>query len=86
MARVTIEDCLKNVKNRFELVHVAASRVRQLSRGSVPLVECDNKNVVTSLREIAANLVSVRLVTQQELDEDNIKVDLPEFVPQQQEI
>ncbi|MEW6261606.1 MAG: DNA-directed RNA polymerase subunit omega [Thermodesulfobacteriota bacterium] len=54
MARVTVEDCLKQVDNRFELVHLAARRVRQLRGGATPLLECDNKDVVTALREIAA--------------------------------
>lgn len=55
MARVTVEDCLKNVKNRFELVLVAAKRARQLMRGKEPKVEWDNdKSTVVALREIAA--------------------------------
>lgn len=59
MARVTVEDCLRNVENRFALVHLAARRVRQLIKGSEPLVESDNKEVVTALREIAATKVKV---------------------------
>ena len=58
MARVTVEDCIERVPNRFELVHVAAKRTKQLKRGGRPLVECENKEVVTSLREIAQGLVS----------------------------
>ena len=55
MARVTVEDCLKNVKNRFELVIVAAKRARQLMRGKEPKVPWDNdKATVVALREIAA--------------------------------
>lgn len=55
MARVTVEDCLKNVKNRFELVILAAKRARQLMRGKDPKVEWDNdKPTVVALREIAA--------------------------------
>lgn len=56
MARVTVEDCLRNVKNRFELVLIAAKRARQLMRGtSEPKVEWDNdKPTVVALREIAA--------------------------------
>lgn len=54
MARVTVEDCLKNVKNRFELVIIAAKRARQLMRGKEPLVDWDNdKSTVVALREIA---------------------------------
>lgn len=60
MARVTVEDCLKNVKNRFELVIVAAKRARQLMRGKEPKVEWDNdKSTVVALREIAAGYVDV---------------------------
>jgi DNA-directed RNA polymerase subunit omega len=57
MARVTVEDCIERVPNRFELVHVAAKRTKQLKRGGRALVECENKEVVTSLREIAQGLV-----------------------------
>ena len=55
MARVTVEDCLKNVKNRFELVMIAAKRARQLMRGSSePKVAWENdKPTVVALREIA---------------------------------
>lgn len=53
MARVTVEDCLDNVDNRFALVHIAAHRTKQLYRGSSPLITCKNREVVTSLREIA---------------------------------
>ncbi len=57
MARITVEDCLKNVDNRFELIHLSAKRVRQLRKGSEPLVESKNTDVVVSLREIAAGEV-----------------------------
>jgi DNA-directed RNA polymerase subunit omega len=57
MARVTVEDCLNHVPNRFALVHLAARRVRQLVKGSHRLVPSKNKDVVTSLREIAAQKV-----------------------------
>lgn len=53
MARVTVEDCLEKVPNRFALVVLASERARQISRGAQALVECDNKPAVTSLREIA---------------------------------
>lgn len=54
MARVTVEDCLRNVKNRFELVMIAAKRARQLMHGKDPRVEWDNdKATVVALREIA---------------------------------
>ena len=57
VARVTVEDCLELVGNRFALVILAAERARQLSRGAPPMVECDNKVAVTSLREIAEGKV-----------------------------
>ncbi len=58
MARVTIEDCLKNVNNRFTLVHLAAKRVRQVREGADLLVKkSNNEDVVTVLREIAANRI-----------------------------
>lgn len=60
MARVTVEDCLKNVKNRFELVIVAAKRARQLMHGKEAKVEWDNdKATVVALREIAAGYTDV---------------------------
>lgn len=60
MARITVEDCLENVPNRFELVLVAARRAKQLLKGARPLVESENKEVVTGLREIAAREVTLR--------------------------
>ncbi len=57
MARVTVEDCLENVHNRFALVILAAERARQLANGAKALVRCDNKPAVTSLREIAKSRV-----------------------------
>ncbi|MEK6578595.1 MAG: DNA-directed RNA polymerase subunit omega [Bdellovibrionota bacterium] len=57
MARVTIEDCLDNVDNMYELVHLATSRTRQLFKGADPLVKCKNRVIVTALREIASGKV-----------------------------
>lgn len=55
MARVTVEDCLEKVDNRFMLVMIASKRVKQLYKGAKPLIDPkNNRNVVTSLREIAA--------------------------------
>ena len=53
MARITVEDCLQKVNNRFGLIHLAAKRVRQLRKGAEPLVVCKNKDIVVALREIA---------------------------------
>ncbi len=59
MARVTVEDCLENVENRFKLVLLASKRARQLALGTEPLVEWENdKPTVVALREIAENLVN----------------------------
>lgn len=60
MARVTVEDCLAQVPNRFALVVLAASRARQLSRGDDAMVEAPNKPAVMALREIAKKFVSFR--------------------------
>ncbi len=59
MARVTIEDCLKNVENMYELVHVATRRARQLIKGAEPVVKSKNRIIVTALREIAADKVKM---------------------------
>jgi DNA-directed RNA polymerase subunit omega len=53
MARVTVEDCLQFVENRFALVHLASMRTKQLHKGSGRLVRCKNREAVCSLREIA---------------------------------
>jgi len=58
MARITIEDCMEKVPNRFHLVRMASIRAKQLKKGARPLLTSDdNKEVVMSLREIAAGLV-----------------------------
>ena len=57
MARITVEDCLQRIPNRFELIVVAAHRAKDLLKGARPLVNSENKEVVTSLREIAAGKV-----------------------------
>ncbi len=57
MARITVEDCLTKIPNRFELVLLASKRAKQLLKGARPLVETDNKDIVTSLREVAAGQV-----------------------------
>ena len=57
MARITVEDCLSKIPSRFELVVLASKRARQLFKGARPLIESDNREVVVSLREIAAGKV-----------------------------
>ena len=59
MARITIEDCLRKVDNRFELVNMVARRVRQIREGSDYLVSSPkNEDIVVSLREVAAGKVT----------------------------
>ena len=78
MARVTIEDCLKKVNNRFSLVHLGAKRVIQLRKGATPLVEAPkNKEVVLALREIAAGVVDFDSIAQLEHEETVVEA-LPE--------
>lgn len=57
MARITVEDCLENVENRFGLVMLGVKRSKQLFAGADPLLECENKEIITSLREIAKSKV-----------------------------
>ncbi len=56
MARITIEDCLVKVSNRFQLAILATKRAKQLLKGAKPLLESDNREIVLALREIAAGL------------------------------
>jgi len=59
MARITVEDCLEHVENRFDLVLLAARRARQIAQGADPLVPPENdKPTVLALREIAENLIT----------------------------
>lgn len=76
MARVTIEDCLEHVENRFALVHLTASRVRQLLRGSRRRYECKNKDIVTALREIGDGKVQY-VSTRAEDGEMELKIEIP---------
>lgn len=69
MARITIEDCLEKVENRYELVHLAVKRVKQLKDGGERLVRSKNKDIVTSLREIAAAKVKHSPIAEYEDDE-----------------
>jgi DNA-directed RNA polymerase subunit omega len=67
MARVTVEDCLENVDNRFELVLVAAKRARQVAMGAQPMLEEENdKPTVIALREIAEDLVNAKILEEVE--------------------
>ena len=67
MARITIEDCLRKVDNRFELVNMVARRVRQIREGSDYLVSSPkNEDIVVSLREVAAGKVASTAVVSDE--------------------
>lgn len=57
MARITVEDCLRKVGSRFELVILAARRAKMIMRGAKTLVEADNRPIVNALREVAAGKV-----------------------------
>jgi DNA-directed RNA polymerase subunit omega len=89
MARVTVEDCIDKVQNRFDLVLYSAYRARQLSGGADPLVDRDrDKNPVVALREIAA-----KVTKPDELREDYIRslqkhaeVDEPEETPTEEDL
>ncbi|MBN2109311.1 MAG: DNA-directed RNA polymerase subunit omega [Deltaproteobacteria bacterium] len=73
MARITVEDCLRNIENRFILVHMASQRTRQLLKGASPLVAApENREVVQSLREIAAGKVRLTEATITRLQERDI--------------
>jgi len=66
MARITIEDCLKRVPNRFLLVNMVAKRVRQIREGSEYLVSSPkNEDIVVSLREIAAGKIAIKEDTEE---------------------
>ena len=72
MARVTVEDCLDNVDNRFELVMLATKRARQLATGGKePKVAAENdKPTVIALREIASGLMDYAVIAEEELIEE----------------
>ena len=62
MARITVEDCLQKIPNRFQLVLAATYRARMLSQGHTPKIESRNKPSVTALREIAAGQVGLAML------------------------
>lgn len=71
MARVTVEDCLDNVDNRFQLVLVATKRARQIANGSEATVELENdKPTVVALREIAEGHVTREILNHAPIAED----------------
>ncbi|MBP8184016.1 MAG: DNA-directed RNA polymerase subunit omega [Rhodoferax sp.] len=62
MARITVEDCLQKIPNRFQLVLAATYRARMLSQGHTPKIESRNKPGVTALREIAGGHVGIEML------------------------
>ena len=77
MARITVEDCLENVDNLFDLVLLASKRARQLANGAEAHVEWQNdKPTVVALREIAAGQVTMDLLSEPEPEPE------PEFIPE----
>lgn len=79
MARVTVEDCLNNVDNRFQLVLVATKRARQISLGAEAFIEEENdKPTVIALREIAEGLVTRDILNEAVEDEFLETVDVEE--------
>jgi DNA-directed RNA polymerase subunit omega len=75
MARITVEDCLQKVNNRFALIHLSAKRVRQLRKGAEPLVTARNKDIVVALREVAAGRV---LLLDRDPEQEAAAMALPE--------
>ena len=80
MARVTVEDCLEKLDNRFKLILVASKRAREIAMGSEPLVEWENdKPTVVALREIAEELIT------EEYLEEKVRPDAEELFLQEAE-
>lgn len=83
MARITVEDCLDNIDNIFEMVLVAAKRARRVAHGADPMVELENdKPTVIALREIAEGLVGPAILEEIEQPpaEDFMQTEAPEDV------
>lgn len=75
MARITVEDCLEHVENRFDLVLLAARRARQIAQGADPLVPAENdKPTVLALREIAENLITASSMDEMEAQAEIEKI------------
>ena len=75
MARITVEDCLEHVENRFDLVLLAARRARQIAQGAEPLVPAENdKPTVIALREIADNLINASAMDEMEAQAEIEKI------------
>jgi DNA-directed RNA polymerase subunit omega len=84
MARITVEDCLDNIENIFEMVLVAAKRARRVAHGADPMVDLENdKPTVVALREIAEGLVSPSILEEIEepVTEELMQTDAADDVP-----
>ena len=84
MARITVEDCLENIDNLFQLVLVAAKRARRLANGAEPSLDWENdKPTVVALREIAAGNIGVELLEEQEApaEADHSRDGAPDRLP-----
>ena len=78
MARITVEDCLDHVENRFSLVMVATRRARQLARGADSLIPDENdKPTVIALREIAEGLINDEMLDAQDARSEDERLDIP---------
>jgi len=62
MARITVEDCLTHIPNRFQLTLAATYRARELAQGHAPRIDSKNKASVTALREIAASRTGLEML------------------------
>lgn len=84
MARVTVEDCLKHVKNRFELVRLAAARARQLDRGYAPKIDNteNEKSTLLALREIAAGKIDPAILNESSTNESEQEPDFQVSISQ----
>lgn len=79
MARITVEDCLTNIDNQFDLVLLAAKRSRQLANGAEPRIEWENdKPTVVALREIAEGKVTLELLAEPDPEPEPM---MPEIIP-----
>jgi DNA-directed RNA polymerase subunit omega len=89
MARVTVEDCVDKVSNRFDLVLYSGFRARQLSGGAEPMLERDrDKNTVVALREIADKLLKPEEVKEEYIKslQKHAEVDEPEEAPSEEDL
>jgi DNA-directed RNA polymerase subunit omega len=86
MARVTVEDCLENVENRFELIMVSSKRARQLATGGKePMVAWENdKPTVVALREIAEGHVDASILTERPVEVEELLEEAAEAVENQE--